>query len=70
MTRWLIATQGLIAVGVSIIWSGLLVFGGFRLKLALIEHEPLWWLWIIPIVIWGLSIAFLVAWYSLGYSKP
>jgi hypothetical protein len=44
MTQWLIATQGLIAVGVSIVWSGLLVFGGFRLNLALIEHNSLWWL--------------------------
>jgi len=63
-------TQGLIAVGVSIVLSGLLAFGGFRLHLVLIEHNPLWWLWIIPIVIWGLGIAFIVAWYSLGYSKP
>jgi len=70
MTRWLITTQGLIAVGLSIVLSGLLVLGGFRLHLVLIEHNPLWWLWIIPIVIWGLGIAFIVAWYSLGYSKP
>jgi len=63
-------TQGLIAVGVSIVLSGLLVFGGFRLHLVLTEHNPLWWLWIIPITLWGLGIAFIVAWYSLGYSKP
>ena len=35
-------TQGLIAVGVSIILSGLLVLGGFRLHLVLAERNPLW----------------------------
>jgi hypothetical protein len=59
-----------IAVSLSFIFAGLLVFGGFRLHLVLIEHNPLWWLWIIPITIWGLSIVFIVAWYSLGHSKP
>ena len=61
---------GLIAVGLSIVLSGLLAFGGFRLHLVLAENNPLWWLKIIPITLWGLGIAFIVAWYSLGYSKP
>jgi hypothetical protein len=58
-------TQGIIAVSISFILSGLLAFGGFRLHLTLIERNPLWWLWIIPIVIWGLGIVFIVAWYSI-----
>jgi hypothetical protein len=60
----------LILVGMSIILSGLLVFGGFRLHLALSQDNPLWWLWIFPIIVWGLSVVFIVAWYSLGYAKP
>jgi hypothetical protein len=38
MTR---KTWGLIAVALSIVWSGLLVLGGFRLHLVVIEHNPL-----------------------------
>jgi hypothetical protein len=34
-------TQGLIAVSISFILSGLLAFGGFRLHLTLVEPNPL-----------------------------
>ena len=58
-------TYGIIATSASFILSGLLAFGGFRLHLVLSEQNPLWWLWIIPIVLWGLGIVFIVAWYSI-----
>ena len=59
----------LITVALSAIYSGLLAFGGFMMHVALSHHNNLWWLWIIPIVIWGLSIVAVVAWYFVRGAK-
>ncbi|MDO8568580.1 MAG: hypothetical protein Q7R57_07685 [Dehalococcoidales bacterium] len=61
--------QSLLASIASVICSGILVFGGFRLESALASNNSFWWLWLIPIVIFTFFVVFMVAYYSAKYMR-